>query len=69
MRRSRTLSQVLKSASQFSFCKGGGDFARGLRGNNFNVYAQDTFKISSRFTLNYGLRYEIPFPYTEIKIA
>ena len=49
------------------FLQGGGDFARGLRGNNFDIYAQDTFKISSRFTLNYGLRYEIPFPYTEIK--
>ncbi len=49
------------------FLQGGGDFGRGLRGNNFNVYAQDTLKIYSRFTLNYGLRYEIPFPYTEIK--
>ena len=49
------------------FLQGGGDFGRGLRGNNFNVYAQDTFKISSRVTLNYGLRYEVPFPYTEIK--
>ena len=49
------------------FLQGGGDFSRGLRGNNFNVYAQDTFKISSRVTLNYGLRYELPFPYTEIK--
>src|SRR5260221_689560 len=49
------------------FLQGGGDFARGLHGNNFDIYAQDTFKISSRFTLNYGLRYEIPFPYTEIK--
>jgi len=48
------------------FLQGSGDFARGLRGNNINAYAQDTFKISSRFTLNFGLRYEIPFPYTEI---
>jgi outer membrane receptor protein involved in Fe transport len=49
------------------FLQGGGDFSRGLRGNNFNVYGQDTFKVSSRFTFNFGLRYEIPFPYTEIK--
>lgn len=49
------------------FLQGSGDFNRGLRGNNFNAYAQDTFKISSRVTLNYGLRYELPFPYTEIR--
>ena len=48
------------------FLQGSGDFNRGLRGNNFNIYAQDTFKISSHVTLNYGLRYELPFPYTEI---
>jgi hypothetical protein len=48
------------------FLQGSGDFARGLRGNNINAYAQDTFKVSSRFTVNFGLRYEIPFPYTEI---
>ncbi|MBS1841827.1 MAG: TonB-dependent receptor [Acidobacteria bacterium] len=48
------------------FLQGSGDFARGLRGNNINAYAQDTFKVSSRFTVNLGLRYEIPFPYTEI---
>ncbi|HEX6504485.1 MAG TPA: carboxypeptidase regulatory-like domain-containing protein [Terriglobales bacterium] len=49
------------------FLQGGGDFARELRGNSLNWYAQDTFKITSHFTLDYGLRYELPFPYTENK--
>ena len=48
------------------FLQGGGDPSRGLRGNNFNLYAQDTFKVSSRLTLNLGLRYDVPSPYTEI---
>jgi hypothetical protein len=51
----------------FIFLQGGGDSSRNLRGNAVNFYAQDTYKISPRLTLNYGLRYEIPFPYTEQK--
>jgi hypothetical protein len=51
----------------FLFLQGGGDPSRNLRGNAVNFYAQDTYKLSSRLTLNYGLRYEIPFPYTEQK--
>jgi outer membrane receptor protein involved in Fe transport len=49
------------------FLQGGGDLSRGLRGNNLNFYGQDTYKITRRLTLNAGLRYELPFPYTEIK--
>jgi len=49
------------------FLQGGGDPSRGLRGNNLNAYGQDTYKLTSRLTLNAGLRYELPFPYTEIK--
>jgi hypothetical protein len=47
------------------FLQGGGDFSREIRGRALDFYAQDTFKVTSRFTLNYGLRYELPFPATE----
>ena len=49
------------------FLQGLGDFSRGIRGNSANAYVQDTYKATSRLTLNLGLRYELPFPYTEIK--
>ena len=48
------------------FLQGRGDFGRGIRGNSLNWYAQDTYKLNHHVTLNYGLRYELPFPYTEI---
>jgi outer membrane receptor protein involved in Fe transport len=48
------------------FLQGRGDFARGIRGNALNAYAQDTYKVTERFTLNLGVRYELPSPYTEI---
>ncbi len=54
------------SGNPVFFLQGSGDFGRGLRGHSVNMYAQDTYKVSSRLTVNFGLRYEIPSPYTEI---
>jgi Carboxypeptidase regulatory-like domain/TonB dependent receptor len=48
------------------FLQGLGNFTRHIRGNEFNAYAQDTYKVTPRLTLNLGLRYELPLPYTEI---
>jgi predicted heme/steroid binding protein len=48
------------------FLQGIGDFSRGIRGNNAYGYVQDTYKVTSHFTINAGLRYELPEPYTEI---
>ncbi len=48
------------------FLQGIGDFSRGIRGNNGNAYLQDTYKVTSHLTINAGLRYELPQPYTEI---
>lgn len=53
------------SANPVVFLQGGGDFSRQVRDRAFDAYAQDTYKVNPRLTLNYGLRYELPLPATE----
>jgi hypothetical protein len=53
------------SGNPVVFLQGGGNFSREIRGRALDAYAQDTYKVSPRLTLNYGLRYELPFPDTE----
>jgi hypothetical protein len=54
------------SGTPVVFLQGIGNFSRGIRGNGLNGYVQDTYKVTSRLTINAGLRYELPMPYTEI---
>ncbi len=49
------------------FFQGGGQFDRGLRKWIGSGYAQDEWRLSAHLTLNYGLRYEVNTPYTEIR--
>jgi Carboxypeptidase regulatory-like domain len=44
------------AADQFRLFFGDGAFTASV--NEYAAYAQDTFKVSSKFTLNFGLRYE-----------
>jgi len=37
----------------------------GVRYKDFSFYAQDSYKLRPRLTLNYGLRYDIDLPATE----
>jgi Carboxypeptidase regulatory-like domain/TonB dependent receptor len=55
------------SANPVVFLQGGGDFGREIRDRAFNAFAQDDYKVTSRLTLNLGLRYELPLPATENK--
>ena len=50
-----------------TFFQGGGQFDRGLRNYLLAGYAQDEWRVTPRFTLNYGVRYEINTPYTDIR--
>jgi outer membrane receptor protein involved in Fe transport len=53
------------SGNPVVFLQGGGNFAREIRDRALDAYGQDTYKVTSRLTLNLGLRYELPFPSTE----
>jgi Carboxypeptidase regulatory-like domain/TonB dependent receptor len=53
------------SGNPVVFLQGGGNFSREIRDRAVDAYAQDTYKVTSRLTLNYGLRYELPLPATE----
>ncbi len=49
------------------FFQGGGDFNRGLRKWIVAGYAQDDWRVTPNLTINYGLRYEVNTPYTDIR--
>ncbi len=48
------------------FTQAGGDFTRDLRGWELGAYGQDEYRLGPRLTLNYGLRYEITTPFSDI---
>ena len=53
------------SGNPVVFLQGGGDFAREIRGRAVDAYGQDNYKVNDHLTLNLGVRYELPFPFTE----
>jgi len=40
---------------------------RELRGKTFGLYAQDQFRVNNSLTLTYGIRWELPQPYTDAR--
>ncbi len=54
------------SGTPVFFLQGGGDLNRHIRGNGLDFYGQDTYRVTPKLTLNFGLRYELQFPNTEL---
>ncbi len=54
------------SGTPVFFLQGGGDLDRHIRGKALDLYGQDTYRMTPRLTLNFGLRYDLPFPNTEL---
>jgi hypothetical protein len=49
------------------FYQGLGDLSRGLRNWDLAFYGQDEWRVSRKFTFNYGLRYELITPFTDVR--
>ena len=49
-----------------TFTQAGGDFYRGLRSWDLATFFQDEWRLTRRLTANYGVRYEINTPFSEI---
>ena len=57
----------LELGAPVTFYQGLGDFTRGLRVWGGSGYVQDEWRLGSKLTLNYGLRYERINPITEVE--
>ncbi len=49
------------------FTQGLGDMSRGLRNRSTGLFAQDEWRATSRLTINYGVRWEVDPPFTEVR--